>query len=79
MTLSRTFAAALLMIVAAPALALACPVCGTTGPTDNGGAYVAMTVVLSGLPLAMIGGVVFWVARRVSAADAGSSAGTVRD
>ena len=57
------------MLVAAPAAALACAVCGTSGPTDNSWAYFAMTMVLSGLPLCMIGGVVFWVSRRVSTDD----------
>jgi len=60
---------ALLFVLAAPAVALACPVCGTSGMENNSWAYFAMTMVLSGLPLAMIGGVVFWVYRRASAAD----------
>jgi hypothetical protein len=63
MTLPRVFLLAL-CVLATPALALACPVCGTAGPGDNGWAYFAMTMVLSGLPLGMIGGVVFWVYRR---------------
>lgn len=65
----RVIASALVICLAAPAVALACPVCGTAGANDNGWAYFAMTIVLSGLPLGMIGGVVFWVARRSSAAD----------
>lgn len=59
--------AVLMLVLAAPAVALACPVCGTAGANDNGWAYFAMTIVLSGLPLGMIGGVVFWVHRRASA------------
>jgi hypothetical protein len=65
----RTLAAAILLMLATPAFALACPVCGTAGPNDNGWAYFAMTIVLSGLPLGMIGGVVYWVHRRSSDAD----------
>jgi hypothetical protein len=45
-------------------LVLACPVCGQ--PTDmNQGAYIAMTVVMSLLPLTAIGGLVWWVARQM--------------
>jgi hypothetical protein len=71
MTLSRALIATLI-VLATPAFAFACPVCGTTGANDNGWAYFAMTIVLSGLPLGMIGGVVFWVYRRSaeSASDA---------
>jgi hypothetical protein len=69
MRVVRTLVATVVAVLAVPALALACPVCGTAGPNDNGWAYFAMTIVLSGLPLGMIGGVVFWVARRSSAAD----------
>jgi len=71
MTLTRVLIASLLLLTT-PADALACPVCGTAGMENNGWAYFAMTMVLSGLPLAMIGGVVFWVYRRVAAADAAS-------
>jgi hypothetical protein len=60
---------ATLFVLASPAMVLACPVCGTAGPNDNGWAYFAMTIVLSGLPLGMIGGVVYWVHRRSSDAD----------
>ena len=67
--LFRALSAASLMLLAAPTAALACAVCGTSGPTDNGWAYFAMTMVLSGLPLCMIGGVVFWVSRRAAADD----------
>lgn len=61
---------AVLFVLAVPAAALACAVCGTSGIENNSWAYFAMTMVLSGLPLAMIGGVGFWVYRRASAADA---------
>jgi hypothetical protein len=74
MRVVRTLVATVVAVLAVPALALACPVCGTAGPNDNGWAYFAMTIVLSGLPLGMIGGVVFWVARRSSAADRDESA-----
>lgn len=45
-------------------LVLACPVCGQ--PTDqNQAAYIAMTVVMSLLPLTAVGGLVWWVARQM--------------
>lgn len=69
MRILRVLGAALLVTAAAPATAFACPVCGTAGANDNGWAYFAMTIVLSGLPLGMIGGVVFWVARRSSESE----------
>lgn len=48
--------------------ALACPVCGV--PTEQGqGAYLFMTPIMSLLPLALMGGVVFWIFRRVRNAD----------
>ena len=66
MILARVLIATL-TILAVPAVALACPVCGTAGPNDNGWAYFAMTIVLSGLPLGMMGGVGLWVYRRSTA------------
>lgn len=48
--------------------ALACPVCGV--PLEQGqGAYLFMTPIMSLLPLALMGGVVFWIFRRVRNAD----------
>jgi hypothetical protein len=61
---------AMLLLVAAPAAAFACAVCGMGGPGNNAGAYFGMTMALSGLPLLMIGGVVYWVYRRSTAAEA---------
>jgi hypothetical protein len=43
---------------------VACAVCGLMGTGENGWAYFAGTVMLSFLPLAMIGGVSWWVWRR---------------
>ena len=47
-----------------PSVALACPVCGAGGNEDNAWAYTVMSAILTVLPLGMIGGVVYWVARR---------------
>lgn len=55
-------------------VAWACPVCGAPG-ANNEHAYVAMTGVLSLLPLAFMGGVGYWIYRAASApaSDATSS------
>jgi hypothetical protein len=57
--------------MAAPASALACPVCGLIGTSDNTWAYQAMSAMLTLLPLVMIGGTVWWLARLVARADTG--------
>jgi hypothetical protein len=57
------------VLMLAPEAAFACPVCGTPGTEEAGQAYLTMTLILSGLPLAMIGGVGYWVYRRVAAQD----------
>lgn len=44
-----------------PTALLACPVCGLAGSSDNTWAYGAMSVVLSAVPLGLIGGIVFWL------------------
>ncbi len=64
----------MLILLAVPAVALACPVCGTAGPNDNGWAYFAMTIVLSALPLGMMGGVGWWIYRRSTGADIAAGA-----
>ena len=51
-------------LLATPAVALACPVCGLAGTQDNWAAYGAMSVILSVLPLGMIGGIIFWAVKR---------------
>lgn len=68
-TLTRVLIA-MMFVLAVPTAALACAVCGTSGMENNSWAYFAMTMVLSGLPIAMVGGVVFWAYRRTAAADA---------
>ena len=57
------------LLMAAPASALACPVCGLVGTSDNTWAYQVMSAMLTFLPLAMIGATVWWVARLVARAD----------
>lgn len=73
---ARAAVIALLLVLAAPVPALACPVCGLAGPGNNGWAYFAMTMMLSIVPLVFIGGVAYWVYRRISAADDASAVAT---
>jgi hypothetical protein len=66
-----------LALTLVPSVALACPVCGAdTG--DNAWAYTVMSVVLTVLPLGMIGGVVYWVARREGSAHVPEHQDTVQ-
>lgn len=59
----RVVSIAASLLMAAPASALACPVCGLVGTSDNTWAYQAMSAMLTLLPLAMIGATVWWLAR----------------
>jgi hypothetical protein len=64
---SRLLGIAALMVIALfamPAVAFACPVCGLAGTQDNWAAYGSMSVMLSILPLGMIGGIGYWVIRK---------------
>jgi len=57
------------LLTAAPASALACPVCGFVGTSNNTWAYQAMTAMLTLLPLAMVGATVWWLTRLAARAD----------
>jgi Na+/melibiose symporter-like transporter len=57
------------LLTAAPASALACPVCALIGPSNNTWAYQAMSVMLTLLPLAMVGATVWWLARLAARAE----------
>jgi hypothetical protein len=61
---TRRAAAFTALLLTTPATALACPVCGLAGTGDNNGAYLAMTVMLSAVPLGMIVGLSAWLVRR---------------
>lgn len=56
---------AVALLLALAAVAHACPVCGAEGAARNRAAFFGTTVLLSLLPLAMIGGGVWWVVRRL--------------
>ncbi len=60
-------AVAFLSVLLVAATAFACPVCGAE--TDTKGTYQVMTMVMSLLPLVMMGSVVGFIAYRVRRAD----------
>lgn len=65
-----------LLTLALPRLAWACPVCGQ-GRDGSESAMLVMSGILSALPLLMVGGIVAWIVLRVRAASrepSGSSA-----
>lgn len=55
------------LLTTAPVSALACPVCGFIGTSDNTWAYQAMSAMLTLLPLAMVGAIIWWLARLADA------------
>jgi hypothetical protein len=50
-------------------VAQACPVCMLADP-KTAGTYLSMTLMMSALPLAMLGGLIYWLKRRYSAPSA---------
>jgi high-affinity Fe2+/Pb2+ permease len=62
----NAYAAALVaVLVLAPRLALACPVCMGGRDDETRTAFILTTVFLTVLPLSLIGGVVWWLSRRI--------------
>lgn len=51
-----------------PRAALACSVC-FSGPDETRGAFLMTTIAMSALPLALIGGVIWWLRRQMKAAE----------
>ena len=66
---------ALLALILAPELASACAVCSAGRDEENRFAFLMMTIFMSLTPLALIGGLVYWIRRRYLAQEAQ----TVRD
>jgi hypothetical protein len=56
-------AVTVLLLVAAPEVAHACPVCFDP-KAENRIAFLATTIFMTALPLAMVGAVVSWLRRR---------------
>jgi hypothetical protein len=52
------------LVCALPRAAEACAVCLSGREDDNQRAFLAGTILLSTLPLALIGGIAWWVRRR---------------
>jgi hypothetical protein len=64
-----------MLVLATPAVALACPVCFNAKDDAARVAFLATTVFLTALPLLLIGGVISWLARRAAEAELPSDAG----
>lgn len=60
--------------LAAPSAALACSVCVGTGNADTTMAYRLMTAFMTLTPMAIVGGVIYWIWRRYKALDAAEEA-----
>jgi hypothetical protein len=67
---ARFMAGVTLAAAGAPGISLACSVCGAGNGTDAW-ALLRMTIVMSLVPLGLIGGAVYWVYRRASRTGAG--------
>ena len=52
------------LLILAPEIALACPVCMSGRDDETRAAFILTTLFLTLLPLALIGGVVWWLTRR---------------
>jgi hypothetical protein len=57
-----------LAVAVLPAVAQACAVCGAGEDDPARGAYVTMTLIISALPLGMLGGLIGYVAWKAKAA-----------
>jgi hypothetical protein len=62
--LERLVALSLAALVFAPRAALACSVCSAGREDETQAAFIGTTALLSVLPLALIGGFLWWVRRR---------------
>jgi hypothetical protein len=74
-----TFGLALLAVAGiSPDVAHACSGC-FTGNDANRVAYIVTFVILTVLPLACIGGVIYWLVKRIAAAEAAQVASDADD
>jgi cbb3-type cytochrome oxidase subunit 3 len=71
-------AAVALALSVAPSAASACAVCTGGQDDETLAAFLAGTITLSLLPLAMIGGLVWWLRRRARQLAAEEAAGVIR-
>ena len=56
-------------VATVPSVAMACPLCLASSGEANRLAFLGTMVLLTSLPVLMIGGLIFWIARRSSAPD----------
>lgn len=63
-TRSRIALAVAALVVALPRIAEACAVCFTGRSDETRQAFISTTVFMTGLPLLLIGGVIWWLRRR---------------
>jgi hypothetical protein len=61
--------AAAFVCASMPVLVHACPLCFAAKNDANRVAFLGTTLLLTGLPIAMIGGFIFWIVRRLEALD----------
>jgi hypothetical protein len=64
------------LVLSLPAQVLACPVCSPGRDDATRQAFFDTTIFLSLLPLAMFGGLIYWVVRRIRASEALEGDGT---
>ena len=62
-------AVAIAVLASLPDVAHACSVCSAGRDDETRAAFIATTIALSVLPLALIGGFVWWIRRRVRAIE----------
>ena len=67
-------ALAALLLVAMPGVARACAVCGAAAAARSNSAFVGTTILLSLLPLAMVGAGLWWIMRHAGEHLAGEFA-----
>ena len=69
------------LLACAPRVALACSVCSAGRDDETRAAFLATTGLLTFLPLAMVGGLVWWLRRRARQLEAaeGSSPAPVEE
>ena len=65
----RLFAVAVTLLGVLPDVAYACPSC-FSGNDANRIAYIVTFVILTVLPLACVGGVVYWLFKKIARAEA---------
>ena len=60
----RTAVSTIGLLMMSSGALFACPVCGLASAADNQSSYVSMSVMLSVLPLGMMGGFAYWLYRK---------------